>query len=56
MDNFTDQHLTTWLNSTVLDDERESVERQMRTFVNDHPDVIERMSWPEIRNLAERKL
>jgi hypothetical protein len=56
MDTFTEQHLTRWLDSTVLDDERERVERRMRSFIAEYPDLPERMSWPEIRTLAEREL
>lgn len=56
MDNFTDQHLTAWLDDTILSDERKQVEVAIRGFVAQYPDVVERMSWPEIRSLAERTL
>lgn len=54
MDTYTERHLTTWLDSTVLSDERDTVENQIRCFVAEHPDVIERNGWPEIRTMAER--
>lgn len=54
MDIYTENHFTAWLNYTILSDERDTVENQIRCFIAEYPDVLERHGWPEIRTLAER--
>lgn len=54
MDTYTEKHFTAWLNNTILSDERDTLENQIRCFVAEYPDMVESHSWPEIRTLAER--
>jgi len=53
MDRWEERHLKAWLEYTVADDERDEVEALIRKYVADHPEVLERNSWPEIRRYAE---
>jgi diketogulonate reductase-like aldo/keto reductase len=54
MDRDTAEHFYCWLTNHVADDEQHEVEQSIHKLVRDYPDLVERMSWPEIRNLAER--
>ena len=54
MDEWTEKHFQNWLKQTVHDEERKSVESKIRSLVNEHPDLLDRLSWPEMRNLSER--
>ena len=54
MDDFTEKHFRNWLDRTVPDDDRDAVEAVIRELLVEHPDLPERLSWPEMRNLAER--
>ena len=53
-DEFTERHFQQWLDSTVYDDERSQVEQSIRVLVSEYPDLLERLSWPEMRDLTER--
>ncbi|HUU53136.1 MAG TPA: 2'-5' RNA ligase family protein, partial [Candidatus Bathyarchaeia archaeon] len=54
-DQQTEDHFKAWLDKTIVDDDRVSVETGIREFIKEHPDVIERGdSWPDIRRMAER--
>ena len=56
MDTFTEQHLATWLERVIFEEEQSQVEIDIRRFVAKYPEVLEDMSWPEIRRLAAREL
>ena len=54
MDTLTENHFQTWLTSTVCDADRDQVETGIRALVAGYPDLLDRMSWPEMRDLVER--
>lgn len=57
MDAFTIKHLDNWLNEQFHDEaEREAKQGKILVFVTEYPDLLERMSWWEILDLAEREL
>lgn len=57
MDDFTIRHLDTWLNEQFHDELERDVKRgRILVFVTEYPDLLERMSWWEILDLAEREL
>lgn len=57
MDEFTIRHLDNWLNEQFRDEvERDSKRGSILVFVTEYPDLLERMSWWEILDLAEREL
>jgi hypothetical protein len=57
MTGYTIQHLDNWLNEQFHDEqERETRRGAILIFVTEYPDLLERMSWWEILELAERKL
>ena len=57
MDEYTIRHLDTWLNEQFRDEsERDNKRGAILVFVTEYPDLLERMSWWEILDLAERKL
>ena len=57
MDAYTIQHLDTWLNEQFHDEaERNNKRGRILVFVTEYPDLLERMSWWEILDLAEREL
>lgn len=57
MDAFTIKHLDNWLNEQFREDEgRDDKRGKILLFVTEHPDLLERMSWWEILELAEREL
>ena len=55
MDDWTNKHLLEWLDSAYIDrDEAARMYFEIRAFVADYPDVLERgSSWPEIRFLVD---
>jgi hypothetical protein len=57
LDEFTEQHLQKWLDSAYgreRPQQRQEMEGLIKQFVSEHPDVLDRSSWPEIRSLIER--
>jgi hypothetical protein len=57
MDAFTIKHLDTWLDEQFHDEsERDAKRGRILIFVTEYPDLLERMSWWEILDLAEREL
>lgn len=57
MDAFTIKHLDNWLNEQFHEEsERDAKRGRILTFVAEYPDLLERMSWWEILDLAEREL
>jgi hypothetical protein len=57
MDDYTIRHLDTWLTEQFHDEsERDTKRGKILVFVTEYPDLLERMSWWEILDLAERKL
>jgi hypothetical protein len=56
VDAFTRNHLETWANHVLRDDERDGIVSRMASFVLRHPVVLSRGdSWPEIKRLADRE-
>uniref|UniRef100_A0A6M3LU18 Uncharacterized protein n=1 Tax=viral metagenome TaxID=1070528 RepID=A0A6M3LU18_9ZZZZ len=56
MDEYTKEHLETWLKFTIHRDEIASVRSKMIKFSEEHPELIkEGWSWPEIRKATERR-
>jgi hypothetical protein len=56
MDAFTIQHLDNWLNEQFHEEmERDDKRGTILIFVTEYPDLLERMSWWEILELAERQ-
>ena len=53
MEDFIEAHLDLWLKNTVSRYERDAVKRSILKVVNEHPDLLNDRSWPEIRNMAE---
>ena len=53
MDDFTKRHLEAWLELTILWDEIDMVRQDILGVVNEHPELLENRSWPEIRVMAE---
>lgn len=57
MDHYTIRHLDNWLNEQFYDEsERDAKRGKILFFVTEYPDLLERMSWWEILDLAERNL
>ena len=57
MDDFTIRHLDNWLTEQFYDEaERDTKRGKILALVTEYPDLLERMSWWEILNLAEREL
>ena len=57
MDDFTIRHLDNWLDAQFHDEtERDNKRGAILVFVTEYPDLLERMSWWEILDLAEREL
>jgi hypothetical protein len=52
----TAEHFYNWLFAHVAEDEQHSVEQAIHSLLRNHPDLADHMSWPEMRNLAERNL
>lgn len=54
MDTENEAHFQAWLDRTIPEDSRESVESSMRKVMADNPEMVdEGRSWPEIRKLAD---
>lgn len=53
-DQQTDEHFRAWLVRSVPEDERLRTNALIRALAAEFPDLLERLSWPEMRNLAER--
>lgn len=53
MNDFTLRHLQTWVADNYPD--QPNVEFDIRDFVADYPDVLDRLGWPEILELAKRQ-
>jgi hypothetical protein len=57
MDTYTIQHLDNWLNEQFHDEaERDAKHGKILVFVTEYPDLLERMSWWEILDLAESQV
>jgi len=57
-DDYTERHFQRWLDHTVLDDDRDEVEKSIRDLVEEDPDLMlgAGHSWPDLRRMAERHL
>ena len=55
MDQQTAEHFYAWLEAHVAEDEQHSVEEGIHALLHEYPDLVKTHSWPEMRNLAERK-
>jgi len=53
MNDFQKRHLENWLEFTVVWDEIDTVRRDILGVVNEHPELLNNRSWPEIRAMAE---
>jgi hypothetical protein len=54
MDRETAEHFYNWLARHVAEDEQHDVENRIHALLREHPDLVNRCSWPEMRSLAER--
>ena len=55
MDDFTSNHLKTWIEHTVHLERQESVEAAIRSIVAEDPTLLDTYGWPEIRRMAENE-
>jgi len=53
MEDFVEAHLGLWLKNTTPWDEIDAVKQGILKVVNEHPDLLNDRSWPEIRDMAE---
>jgi len=53
MDNETFAHFSRWLDRTVDPRDQTQVMQDIYKLVAEHPDLLERCSWPELRRMTE---
>ena len=55
MDFETEYHFRAWLDANVRVKDRYPTEQRIRFLLHNYPEMILTHSWPEIRDLADRK-
>jgi hypothetical protein len=53
-DEYAESHLLSWVFDTYPKNEQFSAFCKFRSFVLEHPDMLDSHSWPEIRGIIER--
>uniref|UniRef100_A0A6M3KZ65 Uncharacterized protein n=1 Tax=viral metagenome TaxID=1070528 RepID=A0A6M3KZ65_9ZZZZ len=54
LDEFTSQHLKSWLSEHVVLEDQVGTELGIRRLLSEHPTLLDDHSWPELQALAER--
>jgi len=53
LDDFTMKHFETWLQRTIREEDQERVKISILSLLDNDPELLERHSWAELRDLAE---
>jgi len=53
LDKFYLMHLDAWLKNHVFEDDQDKTRSMILAVLEEHPNLLESKSWPELRNMAE---
>ena len=55
LDDFTMKHLDAWLQRAIREEDQERVKASILALLDSDPELLERHSWPELRDLTESR-